>query len=122
MNQYPVSPQTPAQRLTEKAFNSIEAFLHIEAASGVILLIATAIALVWANSPAASSYEHVWHMPITIGVGEWVFEHSLHFWINEVLMTIFFLVVGMEIRREIHDGALQNLRLAALPVPFRQRR
>ena len=55
-------------------------------------------------------------MPLSLGMGEIVFSRSLHFWINDVLMTIFFLVVGMEIRREIHDGALASFKLAALPL------
>lgn len=105
-----------AQQLAERAFANFERFLHIEAVSGVVLLIAAIAALIWANSPAASSYEALWHAPITFGVGSWVFTQSLHFWINDGLMTIFFLVVGMEIRREIHEGALSSLRQASLPM------
>lgn len=107
---------TRAQLLAERAFASLERFLHIEAVSGVALLIAAACALVWANSPWAASYHAVWHTPLSIGLGGWVFSQSLHFWINDALMTVFFLVVGMEIRREIHEGALSDLRQAALPV------
>ena len=55
-------------------------------------------------------------MPLSFGVGDFVISNSLHFWINDALMTVFFLVVGMEIRREIHEGALANLKLAALPM------
>ena len=73
-------------------------------------------ALLWANSPFASSYDALWHTPVSFGVGSLVFSQSLHFWINDGLMTIFFLVVGMEIRREIHEGALSNVRQAALPI------
>lgn len=105
-----------AQAIAERAFSSIDHFLHIEAVSGLVLLMAAAIALVWANSAAAESYHHLWHMPVTIGIGDWQLSQSLHFLINDGLMTIFFLVVGMEIRREIHEGALSSLRLAALPL------
>lgn len=63
-------------------------------------LIAAAVALIWANSPFADSYHEFWHLPLSVGLGEFVFSKSLHFWINDALMTIFFLVVGMEIRRE----------------------
>lgn len=117
MNRHPSRKALPpAQRVAEKAFNALESFLHIEAVSGIVLLIAAAIALIWANSPSASSYEHLWHTPLLFGLGEHVISYSLHFWINDALMTVFFLVVGMEIRREIHDGALASLKLAALPV------
>lgn len=105
-----------AQRIATKAFNALEHFLHIEAVSGIVLLLAAAIALIWANSPAAASYVHLWHLPLGVNLGDFRISHSLHFWINDALMTVFFLVVGMEIRREIHDGALASLRLAALPM------
>ncbi|WP_095158384.1 Na+/H+ antiporter NhaA [Pseudomonas sp. Irchel 3E13] len=105
-----------AQQLAERAFANLERFLHIEAVSGVVLLIAAIAALIWANSSAAATYEALWHTPITIGVGSLIFTQSLHFWINDGLMTIFFLVVGMEIRREIHEGALASLRQATLPM------
>lgn len=106
----------PAQRLTERALLTLERFLHVEAVSGIVLLIAAAIALLWANSPQAAGYHALWQMPLTLALGDWQFSHSLHFWVNDVLMTFFFLVVGMEIRREIHEGALSQLREAALPM------
>lgn len=107
---------TRAQILTQRAMRAVERFMHIEAVSGVVLLVAAAAALIWANSPWAHGYHEFWHMPVTLGIGDFVFSRSLHFWINDALMTVFFLVVGMEIRREAHDGALANVRLAALPV------
>src|SRR5690606_30004498 len=102
--------------LTERAFASLERFLHIEAVSGVVLLAAAAIALIWANSALSDSYHHLWHVSLSVGLGEFVFDRPLHFWINDALMTVFFLVVGMEIRREIHEGALSDLRQASLPI------
>lgn len=117
MNQAPSPKALPAaQRIADKAFSALERFLHIEAVSGIVLLIAAAAALIWANSPYASSYTHLWHLPLSFGIGDFVISNSLHFWINDALMTVFFLVVGMEIRREIHEGALANLKLAALPM------
>ncbi|MFV0283989.1 MAG: Na+/H+ antiporter NhaA [Castellaniella sp.] len=104
------------QLLAERAFASLERFLHIEAVSGAFLLLAAAGALIWANSPYASSYAALWHAPLSVGLGDRVFSQSLHFWINDALMTVFFLVVGMEIRREIHEGALSDLRQAGLPL------
>lgn len=113
---HPEVPLPPARAVAEKVFNALERFLHVEAVSGVVLLLAAAIALVWANSAAGSSYEHFWHAPLTFGFGSYAISQPLHFWINDGLMTIFFLVVGLEIRREIYEGALANLRLAALPL------
>lgn len=105
-----------AQHLAERAFATLERFLHVEAVSGIVLLAAAAIALIWANSPLAHSYHALWHLPVSVGIGSLTFSQSLHFWINDGLMTVFFLVVGMEIRREIHEGALSDLRQAALPM------
>jgi NhaA family Na+:H+ antiporter len=105
-----------AQLLAERAFATLQRFLHIEALSGVVLLIAAAAALIWANSSFAHFYHALWHQPLSIGFGEFVVSKSLHFWINDALMTIFFLVVGMEIRREIHEGALSRLDQAIVPV------
>ena len=108
----PATPRPRARRL----FEPVERFLHIEAASGIILMIAAATALVWANSPWSHTYESVWHAPLTLGVGPWDSMQSLHFWINDGLMAIFFLVVGLEIRSELHQGALATVRKATLPA------
>jgi NhaA family Na+:H+ antiporter len=105
-----------AQFLAERAFTTLQRFLHVEAVSGGVLLIAAASALIWANSPFSHGYHALWHLPLSIGLGEFVFSRSLHFWINDALMTVFFLVVGMEIRREIHEGALSRLDQAILPI------
>ena len=105
-----------AQLLAERAFATLERFLHIESGSGIVLLVAAAIALLWANLPDNRSYYDLWHTPLTLGLGSFQFVQPLHFWINDALMTIFFLVVGMEIRREMHEGALSDPRQAALPI------
>jgi NhaA family Na+:H+ antiporter len=105
-----------AQLVAQQAFATLERFLHVEAMSGIVLLFAAAVALIWANSPFAHSYHALWHLPFSIGLGDFAFSQSLHFWINDGLMTVFFLVVGMEVRREIHEGALHERRQAALPV------
>lgn len=115
-------PKTPkralsrTQLITQRAFATLERFVHIEAVSGIVLLAAAALALLWANSPWAASYHALWHAPLSFGIGEWSYSQSLHFWINDALMTLFFLVVGMEIRREIHEGALSKPRQAMLPI------
>ncbi|WP_437640525.1 Na+/H+ antiporter NhaA [Sorangium sp. So ce854] len=106
----------PARRLAQRVLGPLERFLHVQAASGIVLLIAAVVALAWANSPWGDAYDHLWHVPLTIGVGSFVFTQSLHFWINEGLMTIFFFVVGLEIRREMYEGELSDLKRAALPI------
>jgi Na+:H+ antiporter, NhaA family len=117
VNRHPAWRQQPSAHLAaEKVFSSIERFLQVEAVSGMVLLTAAAAALLWANSPAADSYHQFWHAPVTLGVGSLVLVQPLEFWINDGLMTIFFLVVGLEIRREIHEGALAGVRRAALPL------
>ncbi|MHC2563605.1 Na+/H+ antiporter NhaA [Bradyrhizobium liaoningense] len=105
-----------AQRLAEQALGTLHRFLHLEAVSGAVLLVAAAAALIWANSPLAYSYHAFWNLPLTVGVGRHVFSRSLHSWVNDGLMTVFFLVVGMEIRREVHEGALSRLDQATLPL------
>src|SRR5688572_11110248 len=107
-----VSPR--ARRVASAVLGPIERVLHIEAASGVALLVATAVALIWANSRWAASYEHLLHATVAIELGSFRAAQSVHFVINEVLMTLFFFVVGLEIRREIHDGELADLRRASL--------
>ena len=120
----PIHPQFPApspdipplHRVTMKASSAFARMLHIEAMSGIVLLIAAAIALIWANSPWAASYFATRHAPLALTLGPWTWSTDLHFFVNDVLMTIFFLVVGMEIRREMYNGALADVRQALLPI------
>lgn len=113
MPRHPVRDTAPVADRLSAAFDR---FLHVEAISGAVLLAAACIALVWANSPWADTYDAFWHMPFAIGVGPWIVSRPLHFWINDGLMAVFFLVVGLEIRRELHEGALASLRVAVLPA------
>lgn len=112
----PLDDLPKAQRLAEQALGTLQRFLHVEAVSGAALLVAAAAALIWANSPFAHSYHTFWNLPLTVGVGDYVFSRSLHFWVNDALIAVFFLVVGMEIRREVHEGALSRLDQAVLPL------
>jgi NhaA family Na+:H+ antiporter len=105
-----------SQPFAARALTTLQHFLHVEAVSGIVLLVAAAVALLWANLPVAHSYHDVWNLPVTLRFGEFLFVRSLHFWINDALMMVFFLVVGMEIRREIHEGALSRFDQAILPV------
>jgi NhaA family Na+:H+ antiporter len=103
-------------RAARVAGRPLERFLGIEASSGILLLVAAAVALAWANSPWADVYGQLWRTPIGVRVGPFAFERSLEWFVNDGLMAIFFFVVGLEIRREIHHGELSEWRRAALPV------
>ncbi|MEZ4359807.1 MAG: Na+/H+ antiporter NhaA [Kofleriaceae bacterium] len=105
-----------AHDVVRRLLAPVQAFLQIEAASGIALVIVTAVALIWANSGSADAYHHLWHTPIGLGLGDWSFVRPLHFWVNDVLMAVFFFLVGLEIRREIHGGELSDLRRATLPL------
>ena len=94
----------------------LEWFIHSEVAGSVILLACTVAALAWANSPWADAYDRLAHTKIAIGVGASTFVLSLQHWINDGLMTVFFFVVGLEIKRELTVGHLASLRRATLPV------
>ena len=91
-------------------------FLHIEAAGGILLLGATVIALVWANSPWSESYEELWTTVLTVEIGGHGISEDLRHWVNDALMAVFFFVVGLEIKRELVVGQLSTLRDAALPA------
>ncbi|MET0411913.1 MAG: Na+/H+ antiporter NhaA [Polyangiaceae bacterium] len=102
--------------LMRRAAHPLERFLHIEAASGIVLLVMACMAMAWANSPFADSYASFWHTPLGVRVGGFVFERSLEWLVNDGLMVIFFFVVGLEIRREVYEGELSEWRRAALPA------
>jgi NhaA family Na+:H+ antiporter len=106
----------PVRRAANRLVSPIQRILAIEAASGLVLLAATAIALFWANSPWSASYHRLWELPLGVQVNDWSFVRPLHFWVNDGLMTLFFFVVGIEIRREMHEGDLADARRAALPI------
>lgn len=111
-----MSSRTATEGIAELALKPLKRFLEIEASSAIVLFGATVVALVWANSPYADAYEALWKFPLGIAVGNTVFVKSLHFWVNEGLMAVFFLVVALEIRSELHDGSLSEFRRAALPI------
>jgi len=112
---HPPESWGPARRAAAALASPIQRILAVEAASGLILLTTTAIALGWANL-APASYAALWHVPIGGRLGPWAFEQPLHFWVNDGLMTVFFFVVGLEIRRETFEGELAGVRKAALPL------
>ncbi|MFQ5921623.1 MAG: Na+/H+ antiporter NhaA, partial [Anaerolineales bacterium] len=91
-------------------------FARLAASGGLMLLIFSALALLWANSPLAESYTQFWHTELGISLGNLHLERSLLEWVNEGLMVIFFFVLGMEIKREVTAGELASVRKAALPI------
>jgi NhaA family Na+:H+ antiporter len=104
----------------EKAFKRIrtplEEFIHDEAAGGLLLMICAALAMLLANSSLSKWYESFLHAKITVEAGPYVLSHTVHHWINDGLMALFFFVVGLEIKREILVGELADIRQAALPI------
>ncbi len=92
-------------------------FVDREVAGGILLLVATAIALIWVNSGWGDSYNDFWHTEIELAVGTWHLPHmSLGHFVNDALMALFFFVVGLEIKRELVTGDLSSVRAAALPA------
>jgi NhaA family Na+:H+ antiporter len=102
----------PIERLTKPLVR----FLHIEAASGIFLLLATGVAIIAANSHLRDAYAEFWNMTMTLGIGDWSLSYPLWYWVNDGLMTIFFFLVGLEIKREIVCGELQDIRRVFSPV------
>ena len=92
-------------------------FVDREVAGGILLLVATAVALIWVNTGWDDSYNALWHTEIELAVGTWHLPHmSLGHFVNDGLMALFFFVVGLEIKRELVTGDLRSVRAAALPV------
>jgi len=99
-----------------RIWRGFEHFSEAEASGGIVLIIATTIAMIWANSPWSESYHELWKTTFSVGVPAFGLSLSLHHWINDGLMVVFFFVVGLEIKREILDGELSSLRQATLPI------
>lgn len=111
--------QSPLARRSKPARSLppvVARFLRTEAAGGIALVVAALVALVWANSPWSGSYEALWHSDVTLRLGVFRVEQDLRHFVNDALMTLFFFVVGLEIKREVVHGELADRRVAALPV------
>ena len=100
----PLEAVTPMERLVRP----FQEFASQEASGGILLISCTVVALTWANSPWYGTYFHLWHAKLL--------SQPLHFWINDGLMALFFLLVGLEIKRELLVGELASFRKAALPI------
>lgn len=106
----------PHERSIDHIFAPAVRFLHVEAAGGIVLMACTAIALAIANSPWADPFDQFWQMRVGVTLGDFSLIKPLLLWVNDGLMTIFFFVVGLEIKREVVFGELRDPRKAALPA------
>ena len=91
-------------------------YASVEALSGLALVLAAVIALVWANSPWSESYSSLWGYDITATFGRFSIADDLRHWVNDGLMPIFFFVIGLEVKRELTEGELTDRRAASLPL------
>jgi NhaA family Na+:H+ antiporter len=106
----------PWEKHFKKIATPFEHFLHAQTTTGVVLMLMTVLALILANSPIAENYAHFFHTNIDLKVGSWELSHSIHHWINDGLMAIFFFIIGLEIKREVLAGELSNIKVAILPI------
>ena len=106
----------PWERAFESILTPLEEFIHRQTTSGILLMFCAVLALVIANSPLHVAYEHFLHSEVSLGIGPNVFSLSIHHWINEALMAFFFLVMGLELKRELLVGELSSPRQALLPI------
>ena len=99
-----------------RALAPLRDFLRTESAGGVVLVVATVAALIWANSPWKAAYGSLWSTEFTLSLGRYSFGMDLHHWVNDALMAIFFFVVGLEIKREATSGHLSSRKTLIMPV------
>jgi Na+:H+ antiporter, NhaA family len=117
-----LNPGISANRTPKKTLRGVQViaplkdFLRTSVAGGVVLVAATLVAMVWANSAFSGSYAEFWAHTAGLNVGGWGLTLTLHQWVNDGLMTLFFFVVGLEIKREVVEGELNTRRKAALPA------
>src|SRR3954453_18226822 len=102
---------TPIQVITSPFVR----FARMEAAGGILLLASTIVALIWSNSPWQHSYHQFFETDMSVGFGKFLISENRHEWINDGLMSLFFFLVGLEIKREFLVGELSSLRRAAFP-------
>lgn len=104
----------------EKAFDQVltplDEFIHRQTTSGILLMLCAVVALYMANSQWSDAYHHLLEMPFTIGLQDFQLSKSLHHWINDGLMALFFFVIGLELKREILVGELADPKQAILPI------
>ncbi|KFA93703.1 Na+/H+ antiporter NhaA, partial [Archangium violaceum] len=106
----------PLPRLFKVAVAPVQAFFKLEASGGILLALCAVVAMLWANSPWADTYTALFDAPLAVGSGSPLFHFTFREFINDGLMTIFFFLVGMEIKRELAAGELRTLSKALLPL------
>ena len=106
----------PWEKAFDKVLSPLEVFIHRQTTSGILLMLCAIAALYLANSQWSDAYHHFLTLPFTIGVPGFELSKSLHHWINDGLMAIFFFVIGLELKREILVGELSDLQQAILPI------
>ena len=112
-----MSSQASKKPLLFHVIKSFEVFfLEHPAASGILLLISLSLALLFANTPLQHYYEEIRHLPTHFSIGSFHLNKSLEIWVSEGLMSIFFLLAGLEIKREIVSGELSSLKTAFIPI------
>lgn len=99
-----------------KFLSPFQQFVKLESFSGILLLISTLVALLWANSSLSDSYFNLWQLELGISFMDWSLTKPLILWINDGLMGVFFFVIGLEIKREIMIGELNSIKKASLPL------
>jgi len=100
----------------DRLLRPVERFMQVQASGGILLLAAAVVAMVWANSPWRDAYHDLWHHTLAIRVDRFELARTLHHWINDGLMAMFFFVVGLELKREVVGGQLSHPSQAILPV------
>lgn len=120
MSSPPKAPRVGDQlepRPVDRLLSPVHRFIRLEASGGILLLLCTVAAMIWANSPWHDSYHHLVHdTKITLGIADFSLSMPLEVWINDALMAIFFFLVGLEIKREILVGELSSVRKASVPM------
>ena len=106
----------PVHPFLYRTIRPFREFMRIEASGGILLLACLLVALVWVNLPIGWTYDLLWQTNLSVGVGAVVIEEPLGFWINDLLMTVFFFLIGLEIKRELLIGWLSSFEQAILPV------
>jgi Na+:H+ antiporter, NhaA family len=111
-----MSPQSETQAMHRRALAALNAFMKLESAGGMVLIFATVVAMVVANSALSGDYQDWLHSHFSIGFGQFALDKSVAHWINDGLMVLFFLVVGLELKREIVEGQFADRANITLPV------
>lgn len=106
----------PWEKAFDRLLSPLEDFIHRQTTSGILLMLCAVVAIYIANSQWSEAYHHLLAIPFTVGIPGFQLSKSLHHWINDGLMAVFFFVIGLELKREILVGELANLKLAMLPI------